>query len=164
MNGRTVLFIFALRRRRRAFALGEALILMIVVLITLGGIFSSIGYSMRLRGAAQTDLDSFLTAEAWFDALEAESSEKIGSQSALIAAAREVIEHLGGGTVGKDRFSVGGTILTPVFRGTRDGVHQIELKVDRPEMRNCGTVAFLRSFNSKSSNTVQDNVYKRRAK
>ena len=103
---------------------------------------------------AQIDFDSFLTAEAWFDALEAESSEKIGSQSALIAAAREVIEHLGGGTVGKDRFSVGGTILTPVFRGTRDGVHQIELKVDRPEMRNSGTVAFLRSFNSKSSNTV----------
>ena len=160
MNGRTVLPVFALGKRRRAFALGEALILIIVVLVTLGGIFSSIDYAVLLRERAQADLDGYMIAQAWFEALESEKPENIENQSMLNVKALEAAKRLGGRALGKDRFAVRAVVLIPEFGGTLNGARRVDLTVSKPQDK--GTfLRFSRSFNTHSSNTVQDNASKR---
>lgn len=166
MNGRTVLPVFTLEkgRRRRAFVLGEALILMIVVLVTLGGLFSSIGYAMRLRSHAQEDLDGHMVAQAWLDALESEQPETIDSQSSLIVKAGLATKRLGGESLSSGRFAVRSVVLTPVFTGTESGARRIGLKVEEfnESGKPCATpLNFSRSFNIHNSGTVQDNASKR---
>ena len=163
MNGRTVLPAFALGRGRKAFALTEALILIVVVLVAIGGIFASIGYAVRMRSESQADLDGFLMAQSWFEALESERPENIKNQSMLNAAALAATRRLGGSALSSGRFSVGGMILLPVFGGTHDGAHLIELTINTPKIWG-GDLRFSRRFNVQNSNTVQDNVHKRREK
>ena len=81
----------------------------------------------------------------------------------LNTAALAATGRLGGSAMGGGRFSVGGMILLPVFAGTHDGAHLIELTINTSKMWG-GGLQFSRRFNAQSSNTVQDNVYKRRKK
>lgn len=162
MKGRAVLSVFDLGkgRRRRAFVLGEALILIIVVLISLGGIFSSIDYAVLLRERAEADLDGYMIAQAWFEALESQEPEKIENQAILSAKALEVTKCLGGRALGSGRFLFGSLVLLPEFGGTLNGVRRVDLTVSKPQ-EEWGSLRFSRSFNMHSSNTVQDNAYKR---
>lgn len=164
MNDKPVLPVFVLSRskKRKAFALGEALILIVVVLITFGGIFSSINYAMNFRERAQADLDGYMTAQAWFEALEAEEPEKIEDQATLNAAALKATERLGGEALGSGRFRVRNLVLLPVFGGTENGARLIDMTVRKPtQIGTESLLHFSRSFNIHGSNTVQDNAYKR---
>lgn len=167
MNGIVVSSILGRVRgkRRRAFALGEALILIVVVLITFGGIFSSIDYAMRLREQAQADLDGYMTAQAWFEALESEEPEKIDGEKMLDSAAGRVINRLGGETLGFGRYRVRNLLLFPRFGGAVDGALRIDLVVRKPARGKEGApLNFSRSYNVHDSNTVEDNAYKRLSK
>lgn len=158
----TVSSVFVLGKRRKAFVLGEALILIIVVLIAFGGIFSSMAFAMRMRERSRVDLDSYLVAQAWFDALESyKNPELIQDQATLRTAALEASEHLGGYAHGS-YFRVHIFDLAPEYKGTQQGTHRIELSVKRYGLAMETPLIFSRAINSSSSNTVQDNVYKRR--
>lgn len=163
MKETKLLSVFAFRKRRRAFALGEALILIIVVMIAFGGIFSSMAMGIHMRERSQVDLDSYLVAQAWFDALESyKTPELIKDQSTLQTAALEASGHLGGSALG-GYFRVRVFDLIPQYKGTQNGAHLVELTVRRYTDKDHPLV-FLKSLNSSSSNTVQDNAYKRRKK
>lgn len=161
MSVKETLFV-ACERKRRAFALGEALILIIVVLLAFGGIFSSMAYAMRLRSSSQVDLDSYTTAQAWFDALEATPAHEKMNQKVLNQSGLKVTESLGGSKISEGRFRLRSLELEAFFKEARDGAYLVELLVRKPHGDGGGELRFLRSFNSYNSNTVRDSPYKRR--
>ena len=161
MSVKETLFV-ACERKRRAFALGEALILIVVVLLAFGGIFSSMAHAMRLRSFSQVDLDSYTTAQAWLDALEATPAHEKMSQKSLEQAGLKVTRSLGGAGIAEGRFRLRSLELEAFFVEAKDGAYLVELLVRKSNEYRDGELRFLRSFNSYNSNTVRDSPYKRR--
>lgn len=165
MSVKETLFV-ACERKRRAFALGEALILIIVVLLAFGGIFSSMAYAMRLRSSSQVDLDSYMAAQAVFEAMEENITKKVRDQSSLEAVASDVIVN----SLKGENLAGGNFLLRSVRLGLRfisltpDGSRVIEMTMKRPLLKpgEYAVSKFSRNFNAISAETVRDNAVKRR--
>ena len=152
--------------RRRAFALTEALLLIIVVMITIGGVFSSIAYGVRLRRHSQADLDSYLAAQSFFEALEAEDPSQLENQNDMDAAALNAVQSMGGGEIEAGRYHVRIFELSPRLDITEGGERfvRVVLDVRKPEADGGAARRFFRDFSARSTTPVRDSAYKRRVR
>ena len=148
-------------KRRRAFALGETVVLLFVVMITFGGIFSSMGASMRMRSNAQVDLNSYLVAQSLFEALGSTNPNDITDQASLVTAVESAAQKLGGKKVG-GRIMIRSYQMEPVYEGETDGCKLVTIKVHTPkDLGNERILTFSRGLNSFRSDPVPDRAYRR---
>ena len=117
-------------RRRGAFALGEALILIVVVLVVFGGIFGSMAMAMRLRTSTQADLDARLVAQSWFEAMG--TTDKSLLKSSAVAFFNAVADRLGWVREGS-AYRCGGMAVRPLMGAAVDGSYPVKLDVARHE-------------------------------
>ena len=117
-------------RRRGAFALGEALILIVVVLVVFGGVFGSMAMAMRLRTSTQADLDARLVAQSWFEAMGATDKSLLKSSAAAFFNA--VADRLGWVREGS-AYRWGGMVVRPSMGAAVDGSYPVKLDVARHE-------------------------------
>lgn len=117
-------------RRRGAFALGEALILIVVVLVVFGGVFGSMTMAMRLRTSTQADLDARLVAQSWFEAMGATDKSLLKSSAAAFFNA--AADRLGWVPEGS-AYRWGGLIVRPSMGAAVDGSYPVKLDVARHE-------------------------------
>ena len=117
-------------RRRSAFALGEALILIIVVLIVFGGIFGSMAMTMRMRAFTQVDLDARLVAQSWFEAMG--TTDKSILKSSPVTFFNAVADRLGWVREGA-AYRWGGMIVRPSMTAAVNGSYPVKLDVARPK-------------------------------
>lgn len=117
-------------RRRGAFALGEALILIIVVIIVFGGIFGSMMMAMKVRTFTQADLDARLVAQSWFEAMG--TTDKSILKSSPVTFFNAVADRLGWVREGA-AYRWGGMIVRPSMTAAVDGSYPVKLDVARPE-------------------------------
>ncbi len=117
-------------RRRGAFALGEALILIIVVLIVFGGIFGSMAMAMRMRAFTQADMDARLVAQSWFEAMG--TTDKSMLKLSSVTFFNAVADRLGWVHEGS-AYRWGGMIVTPSMTAAVGGSYPVTLDVTRPK-------------------------------
>ena len=117
-------------RRRGAFALGEALILIIVVIIVFGGIFGSMMMAMKVRTFTQADLDARLVAQSWFEAMG--TTDKSILKSSPVTFFNAVADRLGWVREGA-AYRWGGMIVRPSMTAAVNGSYPVKLDVARPE-------------------------------
>lgn len=119
-------------RRRKGFAMLDALLMIFIVMVTLGAVFQSIQYSMTLRQRSQFDLDMFQTGQACFEALEAGGeTQDIRDQTTLNNAMKNAVESLGGSERSSGVFRLRNFELTAGLDGAVDIVHgQAKIRID----------------------------------
>ena len=135
-------------RRRGAFALGEALILIIVVLIVFGGIFGSMAMAMRMRAFTQADLDARLVAQSWFEAMGTTDKSMLKSSSTMFFDA--VADRLGW-VHEESAYRWGGMIVTPSMTPAVGGSYPIKLDVARSDGGKLTFAGFVSAYEERSA-------------
>lgn len=151
--------------KRRGFALMECIFLILVVSVVLMALLSTVAYSMRLREHGQTDIDTYLLAQSWFDALEVASPDLIISN--FDGEAKKASVNLGGKVVG-GHMVIRGMELSPLLDVNLQniGVLRVNLRILKPDPPDPSgrrtELTFTRNLNLFSSETVPDNLIRRR--
>ena len=146
--------------RRRGVSIVEAVILIVVGMVVIGGLFNSIGLSMRLRSHSQLDLDSYMTAHSLFEVLASLDPRTITNQSSLRTAVQTAISHLGGKVKG-GKLYVRALQLTPTYVKEENGAKIIRLDVTMDGAGGSRTVAFTRGLSIYGRAGVPDRPYRR---
>lgn len=147
------------RGRRRGASMIEALILIVVVMVVIGGLFNSIGISMRLRSHSQMDLDSYMTAQSLFEALGSTNPSTITSQSRLVAAVQTAAKQLGG-TMKGGKLYIRTFQLTPTYV-EEDGSRVIRLRLEMDGAAGRKAQTFTSGMNAYAQDGVPDRPYRR---
>lgn len=157
--GMTAAAIAIKRGKRRGASMVEALILIVVVMVVIGGLFNSIGVSMRLRSHSQMDLDGYMTAQSLFEALASTDPRTITNQSSLTSAVQAAAKQLGGTTSG-GKLHIRAFQLTPTYI-EEDGSRVIRLSLAMDGAAGRKALTFTSGMNAYAQDGVPDRPYRR---
>ncbi|NLL36006.1 MAG: type II secretion system protein [Fretibacterium sp.] len=142
---------------RRAFALVETLILIVIVGVALVALSETVVWSLKVRAASHADIDAYLLAQSWFETLEHNSPSDLTKN--FDACVQMAGVALGG------KFQSGEMWIRGMrFDAKRDlheaeGFLRVTLTVRKPRVGDVmATASFSRNINLFSTETVPDNL------
>jgi hypothetical protein len=131
----------------------ECLILMIVVGVTFGAIFSTMGWATKSYAFGKQDKESRELLFSWVQTFESLWPNAYSDENYAIEAVSKML----GGTWTGSEARIGGFILTVVNRGFVDGRLELDIAIRTGDSKK-NLVNVRRNYNSFSNETVSDDA------